>query len=69
MTENQFFAIVKLTRMQPEGTSTKAAKMVLVDRVKPSHAADACGITRVSVSSATRRVKEALELAKIAAGQ
>jgi hypothetical protein len=61
MTEQQFAVIAKLLR-SGNSASSRAARLVLLDDVAPSVAADQCGISRSSCSDAVGRYREAAAL-------
>lgn len=67
MTPEQFSALAKLLRSLP-GPAQDAARLVLVDGLRPSDAARQAGASPASVSSACRRFRDGLELARVAAG-
>lgn len=66
MTADQFRALCALLR-SPAGPAQEAARLVLVEQVRPSDAAALTGASAPSVSNAVTRMRRGLELAKIAA--
>lgn len=58
MTPQQFDVIAKLLR-SGDSASGRAARMVLLDGIAPSVAAEQCGISRSSVSDAVGRYRDA----------
>ena len=67
MTSEQFAALAQLMR-SPPGPARDACKLVLVDGLRPSDAARQAGVPPASVSNAVKRVRNAMTLAKQAAG-
>jgi len=65
MTNDQFSAIAELIRMR-DGSSQRAARMVLVEGLDQQAAAKKTGLTQGGVSNAVNRCRRALDLAKIA---
>lgn len=60
MTADQFEALVKLMRGDPESAGNRAAKLVLVlvEGLKQADAMRATGATRATISNAVRRYSE-----------
>ena len=67
MPSDQFDAIAQLMR-SPPGPARDACKLVLADGLRPSDAARQAGSSPASVSNAVKRVRDAMTLAKQAAG-
>lgn len=67
MTPEQFAALAQLLRLRG-GPAQEAARLVLVDGLRPSEAAERTGSALQNVSSAVSRMRRGLELARIAAG-
>lgn len=63
MTPDQFTALVALTNIRSESAEA-AARLVLVDGLAPSVAADRTGISRQQVSNVLTRLREVLKLAR-----
>lgn len=57
MTPAQFTAALAGTRMAPEGKSTAAARLVLVDGKSRKQAAEALGIDAAAVSRAVAKIQ------------
>lgn len=68
LTGQQLDALAKLIRMQPDGASARAARLVLVDGRSGNEAAAETGLAASSVSGAVGRIERALALARVAAG-
>lgn len=68
MTPAQFAALSKLTGMRT-GPAQECARLVLVDGLRQVDAAAQTGLSEQGASNAVRRVRAALELAQVAAGQ
>jgi len=62
MTYEQFIALVALTSLR-HTKALECARMVLVDGIKPSVAADKAGVTRQQVSQTVVRLRKARLLA------
>ena len=67
MTPAQFEAISRI--MRRPGPARDAARLVLVDGMRVTDAARTTGVAQPSVSRAVKSAREAMELAKAAAGQ
>lgn len=67
MTPDQFSALAELLHLRA-GPAQEAARLVLVDGLRPSEAADKTGISRQSVSGALTRLRRGAALANAAAG-
>lgn len=67
MTNDQFLALAKLMRMA-SGPAQEAARLVLVDGLKPADAARATKVTPQAAGQAVKRVRAALKLAQTASG-
>lgn len=67
MTNDQFLALAKLMRMA-SGPAQEAARLVLVDGLKPADAARATKVTPQAAGQAVKRARAALKLAQTAAG-
>lgn len=67
MTLDQFHAIAVLIRMRG-GPSEEAARLVLVDGMRPCDAARKVGLSPQGVSDAVRRVKNAAKLVEKVCG-
>jgi DNA-binding transcriptional LysR family regulator len=68
MTPSQFEALAELLQLR-QGPACKAARLVLVDGVSPSAAAEQLCISRSAVSNALARCRRGLQLAERATGQ
>jgi DNA-binding transcriptional regulator LsrR (DeoR family) len=53
---DQFDRIVQLSRMNPKGKATQAARLFLFSNLSQSQCADRFGISRAAVSVAVRRI-------------
>lgn len=62
MTPADFSDAIARTRMQPDGRSTKAARLVLVDGQRQVLAASICKLSRAAVSQAVARIRAAAAL-------
>tara|TARA_R110001592_G_scaffold47952_4_gene151520 strand:+ start:2749 stop:2964 length:216 start_codon:yes stop_codon:yes gene_type:complete len=62
MTTEQFEALVKLMRGDPESSSNQAAKRVLVDGISQADAMRETGSKRNAVSNAVSRYRKADDL-------
>lgn len=67
MTNHQFLALAKMMRMA-RGPAQEAARLVLVDGLKPADAARATKTTPQAAGQAVKRARTALRLAQAAAG-
>jgi len=67
ITPDQFDALADLLRLR-QGPSRDAARLVLVDGLPPSAAADRVGIGRAGVSDVLRRCRRGFALAERATG-
>lgn len=66
MTEVQFAAICALLR-SPPGPAQEAARLVLVEQLRPVDAATLTGVSSASVSNSVTRIRRGMELAEVAA--
>lgn len=66
MTADQFRALCTLLR-SPPGPAQEAARLVLVEQMRPSDAAALAGVSPASVSNAVTRFRRGQELAARAA--
>lgn len=67
MTELQFSALAQLLRLRP-GPAQDAARLVVVQGTPTPDAARQVGMSYVAAHRAVKRVKDGLDLAKIAVG-
>ena len=67
MTADQFAALAELLRLR-DGPAQEAARLVLVDGLKPADAARATKVTPQAAGQAVKRARAALKLAQTAAG-
>ncbi len=67
ITSEQFDALAELLRLQ-NGVRREAARLVLVDGMKPADAARQAGTTPQTVNSALVSCRRGIALAKIVAG-
>lgn len=67
MTSDQFAALAELLRLR-DGPAQEAARLVLVDGLKPADAARATKVTPQAAGQAVKRARAALKLAQTAAG-
>lgn len=67
MTETQFAALAKLLRLR-DGTSAEAARLVLVDAMSITAAAERLGVTYRAAHMAVSRARAGAELARVVAG-
>ena len=67
MSDAQFVALAQLLRLR-NGSAQQAARMVLVDGLRPSEAATRAQMSPAAVSNAVTRVEQGLDLARQAAG-
>lgn len=67
MTEAQFAALAQLLRLW-SGPAQEAARLVMVQGMPTPDAARQVGMSYVAAHRAVKRVKDGLDLAKIAAG-
>lgn len=67
MTPDQFAALSELME-QREAPSRDAARLVLVEGISPSEAADRAGVSRQAVSNVLRRCRRVIGLAERVAG-
>lgn len=65
MTEQQFDALVRLTRRQASAPSIQAARLVLCAGLRQADAARAVGCTRQALSNALTRFNRAAEIARL----
>lgn len=63
LTPEQFDALVALTSIRA-GAALAGARLVLVDGLPPSVAADSAGVSRQQISNVLTRLREAWELAR-----
>lgn len=63
MKPEQFKALTELTAIRSHSKAHEAARLVLVDKLTQTEAAQAVGISQQSVSKAVRRINEAKRLA------
>lgn len=68
ITETQFEALAELLRMQ-NGVRREAARLVLVEGLKPADAARRAGTTPQTVNSALVSCRRGIELAQRVTGQ
>ena len=68
MTYEQFAALADLLRLRT-GPAQECARFVLVEGLRQVDAAAQTGLSAQGASNAVRRVRAALELAQVAAGQ
>lgn len=68
MTDAQFEALAELLRMQ-NGVRREAARLVLVEGLKPADAARRAGTTPQTVNSALVSCRRGIELAQRVAGK
>lgn len=67
MTPDQFSALAELLALR-DGPAREAARLVLVDGMAPSAAAEQLGMSRSSVSNALGRCRRGIELSRRVAG-
>jgi len=67
LTPDQFDALVALTSIRA-GAAMASARLVLVDGLPPSVAADSAGVSRQQLSNVLARLREVLELARRVCG-
>jgi len=67
MTGEQFGALARLLRLRP-GPASAAARLVLVDGLRPAQAADRTGCSPQSVSNTLAACRRGIDLARRAAG-
>lgn len=68
MTPTQFVAVAKLIGLR-SGPAQECARLVLVDGHRQVDAAAQTGLSAQGASNAVRRVRAAVELARLAVGQ
>lgn len=68
MTGEQFRALCTLLR-SPPGAVQAAARLVLVEQLRPADAAALAGVSAASLSNALARLRRALEMARQAVGE
>ena len=67
MTHDQFQALAQLLRLR-QGPQREAARLVLVDGLRPADAARAAGCSASALGNTLRACRTGLELARLAIG-
>lgn len=68
MTHDQFEALAQLMRQRPDSQGRALARLVLVEGLTQTEAADRLGASRQAAGNAVRAARAALALAQQAAG-